>query len=246
MAKNIKKVTPAIIILLLIGAISGTWMLSGVVPTLIYYGLHTLTPQIFLASCCLICAIVSVITGSSWTTIATIGVALLGIGKAQGFEAGWIAGAIISGAYFGDKISPLSDTTVLASSTTGTKLFTHIRYMLVTTVPSIIITLIIFTIAGFLKGNVAHEQTVLFADTLAQKFNLSHWLLLVPVFTGILILIKLPTIITLFISSVIAGICILIFQPHILLQIAQGETLDFTTGFKALMTSVFGSTSLST
>lgn len=246
MAKNIKKVTPAIIILLLIGAISGTWMLSGVVPTLIYYGLHTLTPQIFLASCCLICAIVSVITGSSWTTIATIGVALLGIGKAQGFEAGWIAGAIISGAYFGDKISPLSDTTVLASSTTGTKLFTHIRYMLVTTVPSIIITLIIFTIAGFLKGNVAHEQTALFADTLAQKFNLSPWLLLVPVITGILILIKLPTIITLFISSVIAGICILIFQPHILLQIAQGETLDFTTGFKALMTSVFGSTSLST
>ena len=246
MAKNIKKVTPAIIILLLIGAISGTWMLSGVVPTLIYYGLHTLTPQIFLASCCLICAIVSVITGSSWTTIATIGVALLGIGKAQGFEAGWIAGAIISGAYFGDKISPLSDTTVLASSTTGTKLFTHIRYMLVTTVPSIIITLIIFTIAGFLKGNVTHEQTALFADTLAQKFNLSPWLLLVPVITGILILIKLPTIITLFISSVIAGICILIFQPHILLQIAQGETLDFTTGFKALMTSVFGSTSLST
>lgn len=169
MAKNIKKVTPAIIILLLIGAISGTWMLSGVVPTLIYYGLHTLTPQIFLASCCLICAIVSVITGSSWTTIATIGVALLGIGKAQGFEAGWIAGAIISGAYFGDKISPLSDTTVLASSTTGTKLFTHIRYMLVTTVPSIIITLIIFTIAGFLKGNVTHEQTALFADTLAQN-----------------------------------------------------------------------------
>ena len=202
MAKNIKKVTPAIIILLLIGAISGTWMLSGIVPTLIYYGLHTLTPQIFLASCCLICAIVSVITGSSWTTIATIGVALLGIGKAQGFEAGWIAGVII--------------------------------------------TLIIFTIAGFLKGNVAHEQTALFADTLAQKFNLSPWLLLVPVITGILILIKLPTIITLFISSVIAGICILIFQPHILLQIAQGETLDFTTGFKALMTSVFGSTSLST
>ena len=118
--------------------------------------------------------------------------------------------------------------------------------MLVTTVPSIIITLIIFTIAGFLKGNVAHEQTALFADTLAQKFNLSPWLLLVPVITGILILIKLPTIITLFISSAIAGICILIFQPHILLQIAQGETLDFTTGFKALMTSVFGSTSLST
>ena len=243
---NIRASASAIVILLLIGAIAGTWMISGVVPTMIYYGLQILHPSFFLVASCAICAVVSLMTGSSWTTIATIGVALLGIGKAQGFEAGWIAGAIISGAYFGDKISPLSDTTVLASSTTGTKLFTHIRYMLVTTVPSIIITLIIFTIAGFLKGNVAHEQTVLFADTLAQKFNLSPWLLLVPVITGILILIKLPTIITLFISSVIAGICILIFQPHILLQIAQGETLDFTTGFKALMTSVFGSTSLST
>ena len=243
---NIRASASAIIILLLIGAIAGSWMVSGVVPTMIYYGLKILHPSFFLVASCVICAGVSLMTGSSWTTIATIGVALMGIGQAMGFPEGWIAGAIISGAYFGDKISLLSDTTVLASSTTGTKLFTHIRYMLVTTVPSIIITLIIFTIAGFLKGNVAHEQTALFADTLAQKFNLSLWLLLVPVITGILILIKLPTIITLFISSVIAGICILIFQPHILLQIAQGETLDFTTGFKALMTSVFGSTSLST
>lgn len=158
MAKNIKKVTPAIIILLLIGAISGTWMLSGVVPTLISYGLQILTPRFFLASCCIICAIVSVITGSSWTTIATIGVALLGIGKALGFAEGWIAGAIISGAYFGDKISPLSDTTVLASSTTGTKLFTHIRYMLITTVPSMVITLIIFAVAGF---SMSHTDTAL-------------------------------------------------------------------------------------
>lgn len=246
MAKNIKKVTPAIIILLLIGAISGTWMLSGVVPTLISYGLQTLTPRFFLASCCLICAIVSVITGSSWTTIATIGVALLGIGKAQGFETGWIAGAIISGAYFGDKISPLSDTTVLASSTTGTKLFTHIRYMLITTVPAMTITLIIFTIAGILMGNPEGGQSELFADTLAQKFNLSPWLLLVPLVTAVLIVIKLPTIITLFISSVIAAVCMLIFQPHILPQIVSGESLDFATAFKAIMTSVFGSTSLST
>lgn len=246
MAKNIKKVTPAIIILLLIGAISGTWMLSGVVPTLISYGLHILSPRFFLASCCIICAIVSVITGSSWTTIATIGVALLGIGKAMGFDTGWIAGAIISGAYFGDKISPLSDTTVLASSTTGTKLFTHIRYMLVTTVPSIVITLVIFTVAGLTMSHTDSAQSALFADTLAQKFNLSPWLLLVPLITGILIVVKLPTIITLFISSVVAGICILIFQPHVLLQIVQSDTLDFATGFKALMTSVFGSTALST
>lgn len=246
MAKNIKKITPAIIILLLIGAISGTWMLSGVVPTLISYGLQILTPRFFLTSCCIICAIVSIITGSSWTTIATIGVALLGIGKALGFAEGWIAGAIISGAYFGDKISPLSDTTVLASSTTGTKLFTHIRYMMVTTVPSIIITLIIFTVAGFSMSHTDTAQSALFAETLAQKFNLSPWLLLVPLVTGVLILAKLPTIITLFISTVIAAVCILIFQPHILLQIVPGDTLDFATGFKALMTSVFGSTSLST
>lgn len=246
MAKNIKKVTPAIVILLLIGAISGTWMLSGVVPTLIYYGLQILTPQFFLASCCIICAIVSIITGSSWTTIATIGMALLGIGKAQGFDEGWIAGAIISGAYFGDKISPLSDTTVLASSTTGTKLFTHIRYMLITTVPSIIITLGIFTVAGLAMSHSGNEQSELFAGTLAQTFNLSPWLLLVPAVTACLILAKLPTIITLFISSVIAGICILVFQPHILLQIVDGSVLDFATGFKALMTSIFGSTSIST
>lgn len=246
MAKNIKKVTPAIIILLLIGAISGTWMLSGVVPTLIYYGLQILTPQFFLASCCIICAIVSVITGSSWTTIATIGMALLGIGKAQGFDEGWIAGAIISGAYFGDKISPLSDTTVLASSTTGTKLFTHIRYMLITTVPSMVITLGIFTVAGLTMSHTGNEQSALFADTLAQTFNLSPWLMLVPIVTGCLILAKLPTIITLFISSVVAGTCILIFQPQILLQIVGGDVLDFATGFKAMMMSVFGSTSLST
>ncbi len=246
MSKNIKKVAPAIIILLLIGAISGTWTLSGVVPTLIYYGLQILTPRFFLVSCCLICSIVSLITGSSWTTIATIGVALLGIGKAQGFDTGWITGAIISGAYFGDKVSPLSDTTILASSTTGSKLFTHIRYMLITTIPSMAITLLIFSIAGLLMGSTGEGQTALFAETLAEKFNLSPVLLLVPLITGGLILMRLPTIITLFISSILAGICMLIFQPHILLQIAESDTLSFTTGFKALMISIFGETALLT
>ena len=145
---NISGVATAIIILLIIGALSGTWMISGVVPTLIYYGMQIIHPNFFLASTCIICALVSVMTGSSWTTIATIGIALLGIGKAQGFEEGWIAGAIISGAYFGDKVSPLSDTTVLASSVTETPLFSHIRYMMITTVPSLLITLVIFTVMG--------------------------------------------------------------------------------------------------
>lgn len=154
MVNNISGVATALIILLIIGALSGSWMISGVVPTLIYYGMQIIHPSFFLASTCIICAIVSVMTGSSWTTIATIGIALLGIGQAQGFEDGWIAGAIISGAYFGDKISPLSDTTVLASSVTDTPLFKHIKYMMITTVPSMIITLTIFTVAGF-----AHEAT---------------------------------------------------------------------------------------
>lgn len=129
-------------------------MISGVVPTLIYYGMQIIHPSFFLASTCIICAVVSVMTGSSWTTIATIGIALLGIGQAQGFSDGWIAGAIISGAYFGDKISPLSDTTILASSVTDTPLFKHIRYMMITTVPSMLITLVIFTVAGL-----SHEAT---------------------------------------------------------------------------------------
>lgn len=146
---NISGVTVAILILLIIGALSGSWMISGIVPTLIYYGMQIIHPSFFLVSTCIICAVISVVTGSSWTTIATIGIALLGIGQAQGFSEGWIAGAIISGAYFGDKISPLSDTTILASTATDTPLFTHIRYMLITTIPSILIALIIFTIAYF-------------------------------------------------------------------------------------------------
>lgn len=129
-ARNIYGIAPSVIILLLIGTLSGSWMVSGIVPSLIYYGLQVMQTDFFLVACCLLCSIVSVMTGSSWTTIATIGIALIGIGEAQGFSTGWVAGAIISGAYFGDKMSPLSDTTVLAASVTDTSLFTHIRYML--------------------------------------------------------------------------------------------------------------------
>ena len=150
--------TSAIIILLIIGALSGAWMISGVVPTLIYYGMQIIHPDFFLTSTCVICALVSIMTGSSWTTIATIGIALLGIGKTQGFEEGWIAGAIISGAYFGDKVSPLSDTTVLAASVTDTPLFRHIRYMMITTIPSLVITLVIFTVMGFACETSGTEQ----------------------------------------------------------------------------------------
>lgn len=238
---NVAGVTTAIIILLIIGALSGAWMISGVVPTLIYYGIQVIHPDFFLTSTCVICALVSVMTGSSWTTIATIGIALLGIGKAQGFEEGWIAGAIISGAYFGDKISPLSDTTVLASSVTGTPLFSHIRYMMITTIPSLIIALIIFTVMGLTHETSDTEQMVHFTAVLDAKFNITPWLLLVPVATGILIASRIQSIITLFLSAMLAGIFALIFQPDLLVEIAGDENL-----FKGIMTTFYGNTNLQT
>ncbi|MDL2265471.1 Na+/H+ antiporter NhaC [Parabacteroides sp. OttesenSCG-928-G07] len=241
---NILGVSVAIIILLLIGALAGSWMISGIVPTLIYYGMKILHPDFFLVSCCIICAIVSVMTGSSWTTIATIGIALMGIGEAQGFSAGWIAGAIISGAYFGDKVSPLSDTTVLASSVTGTPLFTHIRYLMHTTIPSIIITLVIFTIAGFLYTPVGSEQIDTFSTLLQERFNISLWLLLVPLVTGILIAKKVPSLITLFISAALAGLFALIFQPHLLQEIAGTTETIAQANFKGLLITFYGNTQL--
>lgn len=240
---NIAGVSSAIIILLIIGALSAAWMLSGVVPTLIYYGVHIIHPNFFLVSCCAICAVVSVMTGSSWTTIATIGIALMGIGKAQGFADGWTAGAIVSGAYFGDKISPLSDTTVLASSVTDTPLFKHIRYMMFTTVPSMVITLLIFTVAGFMHTSDTVTQMSLFTDALADRFHISFWLLIVPIVTGILIARKLPSIITLFISTTLAVICMLVFQPEVVIEVAGGVA-DAENFFKGTWMILFGGTSL--
>ena len=236
---NIAGVATAIIILLIIGALSGAWMISGIVPTLIYYGMQIIHPDFFLASTCIICALISVMTGSSWTTIATIGIALMGIGKAQGFNEGWIAGAIISGAYFGDKISPLSETTILASSITDVPLFRHIRYMLITTTPSLIITLVIFTVMGFVIETHSTEHMADFAVSLKDTFNITPWLLIVPIVTGILIARKTPSIITLFLSTLLAGICAIIFQPELLREIAGESNI-----FKGVMMTFYGSTSL--
>ena len=246
MVNNISGVATALIILLIIGALSGSWMISGVVPTLIYYGMQIIHPSFFLASTCIICAIVSVMTGSSWTTIATIGIALLGIGQAQGFEDGWIAGAIISGAYFGDRISPLSDTTVLASSVTDTPLFKHIKYMMITTVPSMIITLTIFTIAGFAHEATATDQIAMYSASLRETFHISLWLLIVPVITGILIAKRIPSIITLFISATLAGIFALFFQPHLLQEISGLPVQDMQSQFKGLIMTFYGSTQVQT
>ena len=206
MVDNIKSSAVAIIILLMIGAISGTWMVSGVVPTMICYGLEILSPSWFLAACCIICGVVSLMTGSSWTTIATIGVALMGIGHALGFSEGWVAGAVISGAYFGDKFSPLSDTNVLATSTTEVPLFSHIKYMIYTTVPSLLIALAVFLVVSLTHPSSGSSDIHLYTSTLNASFNISPWLLIVPVLTGIMIYMRLNALITLFMAVVFAVI----------------------------------------
>lgn len=220
--KTLGEVSITLLILLCVGMLSGSWMISGIVPTLIYYGVQVMSPQFFLVSTCIICALVSLLSGSSWTTIATIGVALLGIGHALGMSEAWTAGAIISGAYFGDKMSPLSDTTILASSATGTDLFTHIRYMMLTTIPTFLITIIIFFVAGLGNVEEAELHVTQYTEGLERTFHISLWTLLVPLFTGVLIARRVPSLIVLFLSSVMAGIVALILQPHILMKIGGG------------------------
>lgn len=243
---NISGVATALIMLLIIGALSGVWMISGVVPTLIYYGIQIIHPSFFLVSTCLICCIVSVMTGSSWTTIATIGIALMGIGEAQGFSTGWIAGAIISGSYFGDKVSPLSDTTVLAASVTGSPIFSHIRYLLFTTIPSLIITLVIFTIAGLSHEVTSTGHIAEFTQALGDKFNITGWLMIVPIATGVMIAKKVPSLITLFVSTTIAAILAVFFQPDLLVEVAGNAGNHTLTMIKGIMSILFGSTSLDT
>lgn len=244
--KTLGEVSITLLILLCVGMLAGSWMISGVVPTLIYYGVQIMSPQFFLVSACLICALVSVLSGSSWTTIATIGVALLGISHALGISEAWTAGAIISGAYFGDKMSPLSDTTILASSATGTDLFTHIRYMVYTTVPTFLITISIFFIAGLSGGENAMVQVDEYTTGLTQKFNISLWTLLVPVLTGVLIARRVPSLIVLFASSVMAGIVALILQPHILCEVAGDSTASASTLTRGLAITCYGFTAVDT
>ena len=246
--ENVADVTSAILILFLIGAISGTWTGSGVIPTFIYYGVQLIHPKFFLLTACVICALVSVMIGSSWTTIATIGVALLGIGRAEGFSDGMIAGAIISGAYFGDKISPLSDTTVMASSLNGVPLFSHIRYMMLTTVPSMVISLLIFGVLGLTHGGGDTSQIGIYTEVLSGTFHISPWLMTVPLLTGVMIARRWPALIVLTLSTLLAGITALIAQPHIIREIG----LSLTDGpawkvqFGGLVSTIFDSVSIDT
>lgn len=244
--KKFNTIATSIVILLLIGCLSGIWTVSGVVPTLIYYGVQIIHPHLFLLCTCIICCVVSVMTGSSWTTIATVGLALLGIGKAQGFEEGWIAGAIISGAYFGDKVSPLSDTTVLAASMSGTNLFTHIKYMMVTTVPSLCVALLVFGVVGFQHEITDASLIATYTNTLSETFNLSLWLLLVPIITAIMIAKRMPAITVLFLSSMLASAFAIVFQPEIIAEVAGYDQISNQSMVDGVLKSLYGSTAVST
>ena len=237
----------SILILLLIGSLAGTWMLSGVVPVMIYYGLDIISPKMFLFTAVIVCSIVSVATGSSWSTIATIGIALLGIGKALGMNEAIVAGAIISGAYFGDKISPLSDTTNLAPAMAGTDLFTHIRYMFYTTVPSMVITLIIFLGIGFSSDySSAIDNVTSVKAAIGGTFNTNPLLFLVPVILLTIIMLKIPPLPSLLAGTLLGGIFAVIFQPEIITAVSKVTENYIQASYMAVMQSMFGNISLST
>lgn len=244
---SISSAMASMIILLLIGTLAGTWLLSGIVPAMIYYGLQILNPTIFLFAACIVCSIVSIATGSSWTTSATVGIALVGIGKALGLPVGMIAGAIISGAYFGDKMSPLSDTTNLAPAMAGTDLFTHIRYMAFTTVPSISISLVIFLILGFMNGGSAEiVETQVILDAISSKFDINPFLFLVPIIMVVLIMKKMPAIPAITIGALLGAIFALIFQPGLVQEVAQFGEGTWEKGFVGIMTSMYGDVNIIT
>ncbi len=258
--KSISSAMVSILILLLIGTLAGTWMLSGVVPAMIYYGLKILNPTIFLMAACIVCAIVSIATGSSWTTSATVGIALMGIGQTLNMSEGLVAGAILSGAYFGDKMSPLSDTTNLAPAMAGTDLFTHIRYMTITTVPSISLALIIFMFIGFFHtGSGEIPETSAILNAIDAKFHITGWLFIVPIIVVILIVKKMPALPAILIGSLLGSVFALIFQPDLVKEVALtvgrdgglyrlfgGDSSTFSQHFMGIMQAMFGNISFET
>ena len=245
-SKSISSTTPSLIILLLIGALAGTWLLSGIVPAMIYYGLQILSPEIFLFATAIITAIVSLATGSSWSTIATIGIALLGIGQALGLSTGLIGGAIISGAYFGDKMSPLSDTTNLAPAMAGTDLFTHIKYMMYTTIPSFTITLVIFLVIGFTFETSGAQDINGLLSAISNSFNISAWLFLVPVLVIALIIKKIPAIPALLAGTLLGGIFAIIFQPEVVISITNADSLNISSAYMAVINAMGSDISITT
>ncbi len=245
-AENLQSVTGALLILLFVGALAGTWLISGIIPAMIYYGLQILHPSIFLPACIIICAIISLATGSSWTTSATVGIALIGIGKVLGIPVGMVAGAVISGAYFGDKLSPLSDTTNLAPAMAGGELFSHIRYMTYTTVPSIVITIIVFTILSLTQNITGAADTESLMLAIEEKFTITPLLFIVPAVVILLIVQKSPPLIALLIGSLLGGVFALLFQSKILLEITEASVLSFEVGYRAIMDSMTVYTEITT
>jgi len=237
-AENLKSVTGAIVILLFVGALSGTWLISGIIPSMIYYGLNILHPSIFLPACLIICAIISIATGSSWTTSATVGIALIGISKAIGIPVEMSAGAIISGAYFGDKLSPLSDTTNLAPAISGSDLFTHIKYLTITTIPTITISLLIFIILNFYMVSSGPTDNTILLEAISQTFNITPLIFIVPLIVIILIIKKTPPIIALFTGTILGAIFALIFQQDILVQLSDYDSLTFEGAYSAVINSI--------
>lgn len=232
---NIRDTSGAIFILLLVGALSGTWLLSGIIPNMIYYGLQILHPAIYLPACVIITSVISIATGSSWTTSATVGIALVGIGNALGMPLGVIGGAVISGAYFGDKLSPLSDTTNLAPIMAGTDLFTHIKYMLYTTVPTYIVTLLLFIGLGIVYGTGGDIDTTETLNAISDTFYITPWLFLVPVFVVFLIVKKVQPIAALMLGTLLGGVFALIFQPNIVVAVSGENSFSFYSAYKGIM-----------
>jgi NhaC family Na+:H+ antiporter len=243
---NLKATTGAILILLFVGALAGTWLASGIIPAMIYYGLQLIHPAVFLPACVIICAIISLATGSSWTTSATVGIALIGIGKALGLPVGMVAGAVISGAYFGDKLSPLSDTTNLAPAMAGGDLFTHIRYMTLTTVPSIVITLALFILISFFQTPSGQTDINQMLSAIEDKFTINLWLFLVPLTVIFLIIKKSPPLIALMIGTLLGALFTVLFQSQLLLELSGVAHLNLTTVYETLLNVITTETVIET
>jgi len=245
-SNSIKSVTPALIILLWVGALAGTWMISGIIPSMVYYGLKILDPNIFLPACIIICSIISVATGSSWTTSATVGIALVGIGKALEIPAGMVGGAVIAGAYFGDKLSPLSDTTNLAAAVSKVDLFKHIKYLTYTTIPSISITLIVFIILGINQSSSGVTDNSFLINTIENTFNISLVLFIVPIIVLIMIVKKTPPIKALTLGTLLGALFAVLFQPQIINELSDSSNSSIIASYKVLIDTITSNVSITT
>ncbi len=245
-AENVKSTTGALLILLMVGSLAGTWLISGIIPSMIYYGLQILNPTIFLAASVVICAIISIATGSSWTTSATVGIALVGIGNTLGISPGMTAGAVLSGAYFGDKMSPLSDTTNLAPAMAGGDLFDHIKYMAITTVPTIFVTLIVFIIIGLSIDTAGVPDISDKLSAIDSAFNISPWLFLVPAIVIFLIVRKTQPLVALLAGTLLGGVTAIIAQPDIVVKVAGADSLTFSSAYKGIMNAMTVNSSVAT